>query len=101
MSYEKICQNCGRSFEWRKKWEKDWDSVKFCSGKCRKDKDKSVLKQKILDLLSQRTTSICPSEVLPNELKKNKEEMEQVRMAARLLVHEGKIEITQKNKVVC
>ncbi|MAI27980.1 MAG: hypothetical protein CMD11_00370 [Flavobacteriales bacterium] len=32
----KICFNCGRPFTWRKKWEKNWDKVKFCSKKCRK-----------------------------------------------------------------
>ncbi|MBT5761505.1 MAG: DUF2256 domain-containing protein, partial [Gammaproteobacteria bacterium] len=24
---EKICPVCNRSFQWRKKWEKNWDSV--------------------------------------------------------------------------
>lgn len=100
MSYVKTCQNCGRPFEWRKKWEKDWENVIYCSKRCRSDRDKSQLKSKILELLQNRTGTICPSEVLPPDLKKNKDEMEQVRMAARLLVHEGKIEITQKNKVV-
>ncbi|RZM18748.1 MAG: DUF2256 domain-containing protein [Pedobacter sp.] len=31
----KICIVCGRSFTWRKKWEKVWDQVKYCSDKCR------------------------------------------------------------------
>ncbi|MBU1368330.1 MAG: DUF2256 domain-containing protein [Bacteroidetes bacterium] len=25
---------CGRPFNWRKKWEKVWDQVKYCSHKC-------------------------------------------------------------------
>ncbi|MBC7866867.1 MAG: DUF2256 domain-containing protein, partial [Gloeobacteraceae cyanobacterium ES-bin-316] len=25
-------------FTWRKKWEKVWDSVKYCSEKCRRTK---------------------------------------------------------------
>ena len=33
---EKICPACGRPFAWRKKWERDWDRVKFCSDACRK-----------------------------------------------------------------
>jgi hypothetical protein len=33
---QKICSMCGRPFTWRKKWEKDWESVKYCSDKCRK-----------------------------------------------------------------
>jgi hypothetical protein len=31
----KICARCGRGFEWRKKWAKDWENVKYCSEKCR------------------------------------------------------------------
>ncbi|MBU6306115.1 MAG: DUF2256 domain-containing protein, partial [Proteobacteria bacterium] len=25
---------CNREFFWRKKWEKNWDFVKYCSKKC-------------------------------------------------------------------
>lgn len=32
---EKTCPVCNRSFAWRKKWERNWDEVKFCSQKCR------------------------------------------------------------------
>ena len=32
----KICISCQRPFSWRKKWEKNWDEVKYCSDKCRK-----------------------------------------------------------------
>jgi hypothetical protein len=31
----KACAACLRPFMWRKKWARDWDSVKFCSDKCR------------------------------------------------------------------
>ncbi|WP_421944267.1 DUF2256 domain-containing protein [Pedobacter sp.] len=34
---EKNCIVCGRSFSWRKKWEKNWDDVKYCSEKCKKE----------------------------------------------------------------
>ncbi|QOW09270.1 DUF2256 domain-containing protein [Kaistella flava (ex Peng et al. 2021)] len=34
----KICPVCNRSFSWRKKWEKDWEQVKYCSEKCKKNK---------------------------------------------------------------
>ncbi|WP_281233786.1 DUF2256 domain-containing protein [Flavobacterium gelatinilyticum] len=34
----KICTVCNRHFSWRKKWEKVWDDVKYCSSKCRKNK---------------------------------------------------------------
>ncbi|MFA6965134.1 DUF2256 domain-containing protein [Bosea sp. (in: a-proteobacteria)] len=32
---EKTCRVCGRPFTWRKKWERVWDEVKFCSQRCR------------------------------------------------------------------
>ena len=31
----KLCACCGLPFTWRKKWERDWESVKFCSDRCR------------------------------------------------------------------
>ncbi|GAB4330742.1 MAG: hypothetical protein OHK0038_05250 [Flammeovirgaceae bacterium] len=34
----KICENCGRPFEWRKKWEEVWEEVKYCSDNCRRAK---------------------------------------------------------------
>lgn len=32
----KICGVCGLPFGWRKKWEKCWDEVKYCSERCRR-----------------------------------------------------------------
>lgn len=32
----KPCAACGRPMTWRKKWEKNWDQVKYCSDACRK-----------------------------------------------------------------
>lgn len=34
----KICIVCKRPFSWRKKWEKVWEEVKFCSVKCKMNK---------------------------------------------------------------
>ncbi len=36
----KICVVCKRPFSWRKKWTKVWDEVKYCSEKCRMNKNK-------------------------------------------------------------
>jgi hypothetical protein len=33
---EKTCLACGKPFMWRKKWERDWQKVKFCSDRCRR-----------------------------------------------------------------
>lgn len=32
---QKTCAACGLPFAWRKKWEKVWDEVKYCSDRCR------------------------------------------------------------------
>ncbi|MCX4193577.1 DUF2256 domain-containing protein [Methylophaga sp. OBS1] len=32
----KICPVCERPFNWRKKWRRDWDQVKYCSERCRR-----------------------------------------------------------------
>lgn len=37
---EKTCLACGRPFTWRKKWERVWIDVKFCSDRCRMGKRK-------------------------------------------------------------
>lgn len=108
MKENKICQLCGRTIEYRKKWEKNWDEIKFCSDKCRaanKGATKKFITQfkaEILDLLQKRSSgkTICPSEVLVGDDKQNKEMMEIVRQAARLLADEGRIEITQKSQVI-
>ena len=34
----KLCLACGLPFAWRKKWERDWDNVKYCSDRCRRNK---------------------------------------------------------------
>ena len=53
--------------EWRKKWERDWHSLKWCSTACRQrgltDLDRS-LEAMIIHLLQQRSriATICPSE---------------------------------------
>lgn len=39
---QKICKTCQRNFIWRKKWEINWDSVLYCSEKCRKLKLKTI-----------------------------------------------------------
>lgn len=43
---------------------------------------------------------MCPSEVLPLENRQNKESLEEIRLVAKQLANIGKIEITQKGKVV-
>ncbi|WP_188134317.1 DUF2256 domain-containing protein [Rhizobium sp. RU35A] len=34
----KTCVACQRPFVWRKKWERDWATVKYCSERCRRSR---------------------------------------------------------------
>ncbi|WP_082712410.1 DUF2256 domain-containing protein [Vibrio tritonius] len=34
----KICIVCGRPFVWRKKWQTCWESVRYCSERCRRNR---------------------------------------------------------------
>lgn len=102
----KTCIVCGRQIQWRKKWERDWERVKYCSKSCRARKlnttDQS-LERAILDLLESRTrgASICPSEAARAvDPERWRDLMEPTRMAARRLVEAGQAEITQQGRVV-
>ena len=103
---EKPCVVCGRTITWRKKWARDWEAVKYCSQACRRrgvTGDDRRLEDEILALLDQRRrgATICPSEVARKQGDEGwREWMEPVREAARRLVAEGHIEITQKGRVV-
>ena len=33
---QKICVTCLRPYAWRKKWARDWEQVKYCSERCRR-----------------------------------------------------------------
>ena len=39
---DKTCASCGRRIEWRQKWAKNWDDVRYCSDACRRRKVTSV-----------------------------------------------------------
>ncbi|WP_306250016.1 DUF2256 domain-containing protein [Parvularcula sp. IMCC14364] len=39
---QKVCVTCGRPFTWRKKWEKVWHEVRYCSDRCRREKSRSA-----------------------------------------------------------
>ncbi|WP_375581036.1 DUF2256 domain-containing protein [Marivirga tractuosa] len=42
----KICPMCNRPFTWRKKWKKDWETVKYCSQKCGRMAKKTIVRAK-------------------------------------------------------
>ncbi|MGB1708426.1 MAG: DUF2256 domain-containing protein [Rubripirellula sp.] len=37
----KKCRVCGRPFSWRRKWQRCWDEVKYCSERCRRQESAS------------------------------------------------------------
>lgn len=42
---QKPCAVCGLTMTWRKSWAKNWDSVLYCSDRCRAAKNKPRLPQ--------------------------------------------------------
>jgi len=36
----KLCKVCERPFTWRKKWQRDWQNVKYCSKRCAGNRQK-------------------------------------------------------------
>jgi hypothetical protein len=103
---DKICARCGRRFAWRKRWAKTWDRVQVCSDACRRvrlDATDHALEAAIEWLLAARPrgATICPSEAARAVLGEHgPAAMEQTRRAARRLVAAGRIEITQRGRVV-
>jgi hypothetical protein len=105
----KTCLTCGRAIEWRRKWERDWEQVRYCSEACRRSKPRDqdrALEIAILNLLAKRGAdkTICPSEAARSVAGEKPEEwkplMEPARAAARRLTAEGKIVMTQNGRVV-
>jgi hypothetical protein len=103
---DRICHSCGRRIEWRKKWERDWENVRYCSGRCRTtgvSVTDLALEEAILSLLDQRsrTATVCPSEAARAvEPERWQTLMEPARRAARRLAARELVEITQKARPV-
>ena len=36
----KVCAVCGRPFQWRRKWKQVWDEVRYCSERCRRQRNR-------------------------------------------------------------
>ena len=106
MIADKPCRTCGRTITWRKKWERDWDEVRYCSRACRRATPGSTdaaLEQSVLELLDARAggATICPSEAARAVGGEDwRPLMEPARAAARRLVARGLVEITQSGRVV-
>ena len=113
---EKLCKTCKRPIRWTEQNARDWDILKFCSDACsgyRSGEKDSALDAAILQLLAERGPgkTICPSEAakLVAGDPRNKSHaarrdwealMEPARVAARRLVAQNKIVITQHGRPV-
>lgn len=106
----KICPTCGRRFEWRRRWARDWEAVRYCSARCRRGPGDAgdAAERAILELLAQRAgpSSICPSEAarrlaaLDSKADDWRASMPRIHDAARRLAQRGEIEITREGQVV-
>jgi hypothetical protein len=105
----KACKVCGRTITWRKKWERSWAEIRYCSDACRRRAHSQSSKQidtaleaAILALLAERGRgkTICPSEaarrVAPDDTQESWQPlMETARAAARRLHAAGRLRILQ------
>lgn len=102
----KHCRSCGRRIEWRKKWERNWDSVSYCSDACRSRKIRPIdreLEAWLLDRLegAPRGRGVDPADaVLALDPGNASNLREPARNAARRLVNRGVAEMLQRGVVV-
>ena len=100
---QKVCVQCGRRFEWRRKWAQSWAHVQHCSKRCRQTRRTALddtLEQLILKLIEQSHRvpskdlfSICQQQVGVSD-------KERVKSAARRLAYEGKVQWFQRGRRV-
>lgn len=98
---EKTCATCGRRFSWRKKWARDWATVRYCSKRCRSERsgaEARALEESVLAVLSQspgRTwiplTPLAFGLSVPSEV---------LRQAARRLAVRRELELGMGGRVV-
>ena len=62
----KICIVCNKPFNWRKKWERDWKSVLYCSKKCSKNKLSESELIKLNDFTNSWYTEVFDTETIIN-----------------------------------
>lgn len=104
----KLCAACGRRFEWRKKWERDWEQVRYCSTACRRrgvDATDRALEAALLELLRApgvRTVDVAEAARAVSEAtgRPRPELDEPARRAARRLVARGEVVVLQAGRVV-
>lgn len=102
MSVEpKVCVVCGRRFEWRKKWARDWAQLRHCSDACRKRglrPEDAALEAALLGLLA--ASPRAPLDHAPAQVwgaswaeQRRAERLEATKAAARRLAEAGKLSL--------
>lgn len=104
--HPKDCRSCGRRIEWRKKWERTWDSIAYCSDACRARKVRAIdtaLEQWLLARLraGPRGAFVDPADAATALGTDDGAGLrEPARSAARRLVNRGLAEMVQRGVVV-
>ncbi|MHA7280247.1 DUF2256 domain-containing protein [Arthrobacter sp. MDT2-2] len=101
----KSCRSCGRRIEWRKKWERNWEDVSYCSDACRSRKIRAIdtaLEEWLLARLDAgaRGSGIDPADAAAALGGSDSPLHEPARNAARRLVARGLAEMVQRGTVV-
>ncbi|MBD2549546.1 DUF2256 domain-containing protein [Microcystis elabens FACHB-917] len=53
----KTCPVCGRPFQWRRKWKEVWEEVRYCSERCRNNRNRARLDSNEGPQISNSATS--------------------------------------------
>jgi hypothetical protein len=105
---DKTCASCGRRIEWRSKWARNWDEIRYCSDACRRRGVTAIdarLEATLLDMLGRhpRSTGVDPNDAIravTDDPDAAATLTEPARRAARRLVARGDGEIVQNGRVV-
>ncbi|WP_207208862.1 DUF2256 and DUF3253 domain-containing protein [Nocardioides oleivorans] len=105
---DKTCASCGRRIQWRKKWERDWEQVRYCSSACRRRGVTPVdqaLEDALLELLGAAGAMLvdvgeAAGAVAAATGTPRRELDEPARRAARRLVDRGEVTVVQGGRVV-
>lgn len=99
----KPCRSCGRRITWRKKWERSWDEVRYCSSGCRARGVSATdhrIEEQIRRLLQVAATVSDREVAAALPALGMSADLEPVRRAARRLEVEGEVELVQRGRVV-
>jgi hypothetical protein len=102
---DKTCASCGRRIQWRAKWARSWDDVRYCSDACRRRKVTSV-DVRLEELLRALVGQAGRQGVDPDDAARCVDPRawtalrEPARRAARRLVAAGVAEMVQGGRVV-